>query len=154
MGPFGRRPCGSLIVLFTLIGLGCVLGSPAEPDPLAIGGTWRFTEAMADPLRSLACTDTGVYDISQVRDSFVGTYQQTGVCTSPQGAFSNRQRGTVTGGRITGNRIQFHVPENCDYGGSLSGSPPTQIAGKTYCILRDPNGSVVYNYEGSWQAIR
>ena len=102
----------SLTTLVILFGLACVFGSPEDPDPLAIGGTWRFTEVMADPLRSLTCTDTGVYDISQVRDSFVGTYQQTGVCTSPQGALSNRQRGTVTGGRIVGNRIQFHVPEN------------------------------------------
>ena len=144
----------SLSTLVTLLGLACVFGSPEDPDPLAISGTWRFTEAMADPLRSLACTDTGVYDISQVRDSFVGTYQQTGVCTSPQGAFSNRQRGTVTMGRIVGNRIQFHVPENCDYNGALIGSPPAQVAGKTYCILRDASGNVVYNYEGEWRAIR
>jgi len=131
-----------------------VFDAPETPDPLTIGGTWRFTEALVDPLRSLACTDTGVYDISQVRDSFIGTYQQTGVCTSPQGAFSNRQRGTVTSGRITGHRIQFHVPDNCDYDGSLSGSPPTQVAGKGFCTLRDSIGRLVYSYEGAWQAIR
>jgi hypothetical protein len=154
MGRLCPRVAASLCALVTLVGLACVFDSPENPDPLTIDGAWRFTEAMVDPLRSLACTDTGVYNISQVRDSFFGTYQQTGVCTSPQGAFSNRQRGTVTSGRIVGNRIQFHVPENCDYDGALSGSPPAQVAGKTYCILRDASGTVVYNYEGAWQAIR
>ncbi len=154
MGRFRHRLRGWLGGIVTLLGVACVFDSPENPDPLAIDGTWRFTEAMADPLRSLACTDTGVYDISQVRDSFFGTYQQTGVCTSPQGAFSNRQRGTVTSGRIVGNRIQFHVPDNCDYGGSLTGAPPTQLAGKAYCTLRDSNGDLVYNYEGEWRAIR
>ena len=132
----------------------CFLGAPDEPTPLDVTGTWRFTENLADSLRGVSCTDTGQYVLMQVRDQFEGAYTQTGVCRTPQGVFANRQQGNVTGGHVVGVKIQFHVPLNCDYAGSLDGAPPSGVAGTGYCVVRDSTGRTVYNYTGPWKAIR
>jgi hypothetical protein len=132
----------------------CILGTPDEPAPLDVTGTWRFTEDLADSLRGVSCSDTGQYVLMQVRDQFEGTYTQTGVCRTPQGLFGNRQTGPVTAGRVVGMKVQFHVSLNCDYAGSLDGAPPSGVAGTGYCIVRDSTGRTVYNYTGPWKAIR
>ncbi|MGH7538150.1 MAG: hypothetical protein ACREMF_05915 [Gemmatimonadales bacterium] len=133
-------------------GLACI-GTSSEPTPPDIAGTWNYTETLIDRLNQATCVDTGLYDLTQVGDSFAGTYRQTGVCTTPQGAFDNSSGGRVESGHILGLNIAFHVPQDCDYEGTLAGSPPNFVAGKGYCVGRNPDGSS-FNYEGQWEATR
>ena len=42
------------------------------PAPAAIGGSWQYTETLADNLFQITCADTGVYTFNQDGSKFSG----------------------------------------------------------------------------------
>ena len=137
-------------VVALLAGVACSAGT--ESNLADISGHWEFTETLEDKVHGFSCADTGIYDISQVGDRFVGRYGQSGVCITPGGPVNNEDSGTVDAGRIVGRTIRFMVTANCEYEGNASGMPTTALAGKGLCIIEDANRTL--SLTGTWRAMR
>src|SRR5690242_9476845 len=87
------------------------------PAPAAIGGSWQYTETLADDLYQLTCSDTGVYTFNQNGPKFSGRYVQSGICDNQGTKFFNTGHGLVTDGSVTNIRLQFTASELCTYTG-------------------------------------
>ena len=116
--------------------------------PLVVGGTWVFAESLADIPNGVACYDTATISITQDGSSFTGTALQTGTCTTPSGPVDNGGTFAVTNGVVAGTTIDFDEPGSppCHYTGTLTGDPPSSVAGTVSCV-----GSG-FNLSGTWHA--
>lgn len=123
-----------------------------EANTVDVSGRWAWTETLEDRVHGFSCSDTGTYDISQVGDRFMGTYGQSGVCSTPTGPVNNADSGTVDAGRVVGHTFSFMVTANCEYDGAASGMPPSQLTGRGTCVLQD--GSRRITLTGAWKATR
>jgi hypothetical protein len=123
-----------------------------DPNTADVSGRWTFTETFQDPAHGISCADTGTYEIAQVGDRFSGHYGQRGVCRTPTGTVDNADSGAVQSGRVVGRTVRFMVTANCEYEGSVSGMPATELAGRGACVLQDVDRTL--NFSGTWQATR
>jgi len=137
-------------LVFVLVAAACDAGT--DPNTADVNGRWTFTETFEDRVHGITCTDSGSYDITQVGDTFSGAYYQRGACFTPTGTVDNTDSGTVQAGRVIGRTLRFMVTENCDYEGSVNGTPATTLAGRGVCVLQDVDRTL--NFSGTWQATR
>lgn len=139
-------PCVSAV----LVAAACQAGT--EANTVDVSGRWAWTEMLVDRVHGFSCADTGIYDISQTGDRFIGTYGQSGVCSTPSGPVNNADSGTVDAGRIIGNTFRFMITASCEYDGAATGMPAAELAGHATCVLQD--GSRRLTLTGAWRATR
>ena len=122
-----------------------------QPNTADIGGAWQYTEAFTDIPHGISCADTGTYQMVQTGATFTGTYNQRGICQTPQGNVSNSDNGPVSQGHLAGHTLKFVAP-NCSYDGSVNADTYDRIDGHVVCELRD--STRLFSFTGSWKANR
>ena len=134
---------------FLLAAAACQTGT--DPNTADVSGRWTFTETLEDRPHGITCADTGIYEITQTGDRFVGRYEQRGLCRTPGGPVDNTDAGTVAGGRVIGRTILFRAGQYCDYDGALD-LTTGHITGRALCILVGGGDSITLN--GMWSGKR
>lgn len=130
----------------------CGGGDPLAPTPPDIGGAWTFTERWRNEGLRIACVNAGTIDIEQAGTVLRGSLSQEGTCTDGSGAtFDTSAEGDLRVGRVSGETASFSAA-NCDYAGTISGTPPDALAGSVACSLSAGGTTVVYR--GTWEAMK
>lgn len=98
---------------------------------LVVEGPWDWTESIVDPTNHVTCSDTGTYVFTQTGNSFSGTSQQVGACSTPSSTVDNAALDPVSQGRAGGNSLSFAV-SNCTYGATVAGTSDS-LSGTLSC---------------------
>jgi hypothetical protein len=127
-------------------------GGPADPgDAPNIEDSWAFVESYADAAQTLSCTNEGILDLNQTNATFVGLGFQTGTCQTPGGTLDNTGQGEITTGRVSSTAVTFTFGD-CDYRGTMFGSPLDSLAGTVQC--RATVGNEILRLHGTWSGLK
>ena len=102
---------------------------PPPPPPANIYGVWDYAETTSD-----GCTNVGSYRFVQDRSSFAGSFAQEGNACSGTSGYDFQ--GLVIDGRLNETKLIFRSDffgSICNYGGEVSGTPPSAIVGSLQC---------------------
>lgn len=148
------------LVLPALVALAACSGSDnTGPDRLSLNGTWRQSGDLRDAATGDSHIHIGTFALVQSGDSFSGTGQQVGHCSTAASA-------TYTGpladpapfpvsGTLVGREVRFSRTEaaaSCDYQGSFVEGRSNRITGTATCQYT--RNGVDYLFAGQWQADR
>lgn len=124
------------------------------PAPANIGGTWAYTETLADNLFQITCADTGSYTFNQDGPKFSGNFVQSGICRNGMTKVFNTGHGLVTGGSVTDVRLQFTAADLCAYTGQLSPARDAVNAGTGLCDFVDSSSGQHHSMTITWSMAR
>ena len=124
-----------------------------------ISGAWPFHEDasfllydfVSHATKVFRCSSDGTYTFVQVGQTFTGSFDQVGSCTSADGTtFPNNFTGAlVTDGTIQGLHVSF-LADGCQYQGALRGPTLSEMGGAGRC----GGGGTFGTYRASWSATR
>jgi len=128
---------------------------PATPPPAAsvdISGSWTTRESLKSTSAGMSCEGRSVIDLTtDSSGSSAGSMRSVSTCGGPSGRAMEANRGTITV-TVSGTAVQFSLgltgmpgAGTCKFAGTVSGSPPTAIAGDIECSS---------GWTGTWQATR
>ena len=119
---------------------------PAGPVP-DFAGTFLLRYTMGNAALEITCAARGTATVNQSGSTFTGTYEQTGECTGPGASEDFSGAGLITGGSVSGTRVQFDV-EECRYQGTLVGNPANGASGDVHCSFSEDGFS--FELDGDW----
>jgi hypothetical protein len=142
---------GGIVTCSGLV-LACGGDSSGPNTPLSISGVWQLTANISNSSLSTTCVADGQVTISQSGQNFTGQVSgSTEVCSGPGGQASGSVDGSISGGQISGNSINYS-DGTCTYTGTLTGSPPNRAQGNVSCSL--PLQGQNFPFSGTWQISR
>lgn len=135
-------------------GVACSGDATGPAGPVAIGGDWTFSGAVANTQLSATCSINSMIHIVQTSSSFSGTVTSGAEnCSRGGGDFSVIITGaTVTAGQVSGSDVDFDDSTPCTYSGAAIGNPATRILGTESCVVTFSGAKVTLT--GTWQATR
>ncbi len=148
-----KRSLAVLAAAFTTAALLVGCGDGTGPQVLNIAGLWNYSDNISSSSAGISCNSSGTATINQSGATFTGTATATsGVCTDSFGnSVPNTGASNIAGGQVSGNQVSLQTP-NCQYTGTISGTPPNQMSGTETCTIAVSGTN--YTFTGPWQASR
>lgn len=141
----------SAVLVVVVAGSSCD-GDSTGPEARDISGDWTLTATYNSAQLQTTCTLDGLLSLDQSGSTFTGLV--TGsllTCSGPGGTTSSNADGPITGGQISGNTASYSDGE-CNYTGTISGSPANRVAGDVDCDVSIEG--TTYPFTGTWQLSR